>query len=362
MQRRQLIQLMTSVAALPVLCSIARADAYPARPVRMIVGFPPGSAADIDSRLIGDWLSQRLGQQFVVDNRPGAGSNIGAEIAAHSAPDGYTLFTISTVNAVNASLYPNLSFGFLQDFAPVAGILRTPLIMEVNPSLPVKSVAEFISYAKANPGKVNFASSGNGTGSHVAAELFRSMTGVAMTHVPYHGPAQALTDLISGRVEVMFDVLTSSMAHVRTGEVRGIAVTTATRSSALPDLPTVGDTVPGYEVSGWAALVAAKNTPAEAIGTLNTAVNAGLADPTIVSRLAALGAQPLVMPPAEVGKLMVDEAAKWAKVVKFANNKVESSGAPSRCTLRCADYLWGIPSTNPAAQPWMPNRTPSSIP
>ena len=308
---------------LPAFRNIARADSYPARPVHMIVGFPPGSAADIDSRLIGDWLSQRLGQQFVIDNKPGAGSNIGAGIVAHSAPDGYTLFTISTVNAVNASLYPNLSFSFLQDFAPVAGILRTPLIMEVNPSLPVNSVAEFIAYIKANPGKVNFASSGNGTGSHVAAELFKFMTGVEMIHVPYHGPAQALTDLISGRVQVMFDVLTSSMAHVRSGEVRGIAVTTATRSPALPDVPTVGDTVPGYEVSGWAALVAAKDTPAAVIATLNTAVNAGLADPTIISRLAALGAQPLVMSPAEIGKLMADETAKWAKVVKFANIKVE---------------------------------------
>jgi tripartite-type tricarboxylate transporter receptor subunit TctC len=323
MQRRHFLRLTAGAAVLPTLHSIAQADAYPSRPVRVVVGFPPGAASDIDSRLISEWLSQQLGQQFVVDNRPGAGSNIGAEIAAHSAPDGYTLFAVSTVNAVNASLYPNLSFSFPQDFAPVAGILRTPLIMEVNPSLPVKSVAEFIAYAKANPGKVNFASSGNGTGSHVAAELFKSMTGVEMTHVPYHGPAQALTDLISGRVEVMFDVLTSSMAHVRSGEVRGIAVTTATRSPALPDLPTVGDTVPGYEVSGWAALVAAKDTPAGVITILNTAANAGLADPTIISRLAALGAQPLVATPAELGKFMADETAKWAKVVKFANIKVE---------------------------------------
>jgi tripartite-type tricarboxylate transporter receptor subunit TctC len=323
MQRRHFLRLTAGAAVLPTLHSIAQADAYPSRPVRVVVGFPPGAASDIDSRLISEWLSQQLGQQFVVDNRPGAGSNIGAEIAAHSAPDGYTLFAVSTVNAVNASLYPNLSFSFPQDFAPIAGILRTPLIMEVNPSLPVKSVAEFIAYAKANPGKVNFASSGNGTGSHVAAELFKSMTGVEMTHVPYHGPAQALTDLISGRVEVMFDVLTSSMAHVRSGEVRGIAVTTATRSPALPDLPTVGDTVPGYEVSGWAALVAAKDTPAGVITILNTAANAGLADPTIISRLAALGAQPLVATPAELGKFMADETAKWAKVVKFANIKVE---------------------------------------
>jgi tripartite-type tricarboxylate transporter receptor subunit TctC len=323
MQRRQLLRLIINATVLPVLGGIARADTYPARPVHIVVGFPPGSAADIDSRLIGDWLSQRLGQQFIIDNKPGAGSNIGAEIVAHSVPDGYTLFTISTVNAVNASLYPNLSFNFLQDFAPVAGILRTPLIMEVNPTLPIKSVADFIAYTKANPGSVNFASSGNGTGSHVAAELFRSMTGVEMTHVPYHGPAQALTDLISGRVQVMFDVLTSSMAHVRSGEVRGIAVTTATRSPALPDLPTVGDTVTGYEVSGWAALVAPKGTPAESTGILNAAVNGGLADPTVISKLAALGAQPLVMSPAELGKHMADETAKWAKVIQFAHIKVE---------------------------------------
>jgi tripartite-type tricarboxylate transporter receptor subunit TctC len=323
MQRRQLLRLITGVTAVPALGGIARAETYPVRPVHIIVGFPPGSAADIDSRLIGDWLSLRLGQQFIIDNKPGAGSNIGAEIAAHSAPDGYTLFTISTVNAVNASLYPNLSFSFLQDLAPVAGILRTPLIMEVNPALPVKSVADFIGYAKTNPGKINFASSGNGTGSHVAAELFKFMTGVEMTHVPYHGPAQALTDLISGRVQVMFDVLTSSMAHVRSGEVRGIAVTTATRSPALPELPTVGDTVTGYEVSGWAALIAPKGTPAESIGILNAAVNAGLTDPTVVAKLAALGAQPFIVSPAELRKHMADETAKWAKVVKFANIKVE---------------------------------------
>ena len=323
MQRRHFLRLTANAVTLSMLGRAAQADTYPARPVHIIVGFPPGAASDINARLIGDWLSQRLGEQFVIDNRPGAGSNIGAEIAAHSPPDGYTLFAVSPVNAINASLYPDLSFKFLQDFAPVAGIIRTPLIMEVDPSLPVKSVAEFIAYAKANPGKVNFASSGNGTGSHVAAELFKIMTGIEMTHVPYHGPAQALTDLISGRVQVMFDVLTSSMAHVRSGEVRGIAVTTATRSPALPDLPTVGDTVPGYEASGWAALIAPKGTPAGSIGILNAAVNAGLADPTIISRLAALGGQPLVMTPAELGKFMTDETAKWAKVVQFANIKVE---------------------------------------
>jgi tripartite-type tricarboxylate transporter receptor subunit TctC len=323
MKRREFFGLLASAAALPSLARIACAESYPARPVHVIVGFPPGAASDINARLIGDWLSQRLGQQFVIDNRPGAGSNIGAEMAAHAAPDGYTLFCITPANAVNASLYGNLSFDFIRDFAPVAGIMRTPLIMEVNPSLPVKTVAEFIAYAKANPGAVNFASSGNGTGSHVAAELFKIMTGVEMTHVPYHGPAQALTDLISGRVQVMFDVLTSSIAHIRAGEVRAIAVTTASRAPALPDLPTVGDTVPRYEASGWAALAAPKDTPADAIDTLNKAANAGLADATVLARLAALGGQPLVLTPAELGTLMADETAKWAKVIKFANIKVD---------------------------------------
>ena len=321
MQRRQFLTLAAGFGA--AFVKAARAETYPARPVHVIVGFPPGAASDINARLIGDWLSQKLGQQFVIDNRPGAGSNIAAETAAHSTPDGYTLFTITPANAVNATLYKNLSFDFVHDFAPVAGIMRTPLIMEVNPSLPVKTVAEFIAYAKANPGKLNFASSGNGTGSHVAAELFKIMTGVQMTHVPYHGPAQALTDLISGRVQVMFDVLTSSMAHVRAGEVRALAVTTAARSPALPDLPTVGDTVPGYEASGWAALAAPKATPANAIATLNAAANAGLADQSVIAKLAALGGQPLVLTPAELGKLMADETAKWAKVIKFANIKVE---------------------------------------
>ena len=322
MRRREFLAFATGAGGAAFFGS-ARAETYPARPVHVIVGFPPGAASDINARLIGDWLSQKLGQQFVIDNRPGAGSNIAAEIAAHSAPDGYTLFTISPANAVNATLYTNLSFDFVGDFAPVAGIMRTPLIMEINPSLPIKTVSEFIAYAKANPGKLNFASSGNGTGSHVAAELFKIMTGVEMTHVPYHGPAQALTDLISGRVQVMFDVLTSSMAHVRAGEVRAIAVTTATRSPALADVPTVGETVPGYEASGWAALVAPKGTPTAAIAAVNTAVNAGLADPSIISKLAALGGQPFVATPAEIGKLMADETAKWAKVIKFANIKVE---------------------------------------
>src|ERR1700675_2728423 len=250
--RRKFLRFAPSGIALASSSRIAAAETYPARPVHIIVGFPPGAASDINARLIGDWLSQRLGQQFIADNRPGAGSNVGTEAAARAPADGYTLLLVTPPNAINASLYDSLNFNFLRDIAPVASIMRTPMVMEVNAALPIKTAGEFIAYAKANPGKLNFASSGNGTGSHVAAELFKFMTGVEIVHVPYRGPAQALTDLISGRVQVMFDVLTSSMAHVRSGEVRGIAVTTATRSPALPDLPTVGDTVTGYEVSGWA--------------------------------------------------------------------------------------------------------------
>src|ERR1700730_14764138 len=252
--RRKFLRFAAGGIALAGIPRIATAESYPARPVHIIVGFPPGAASDINARLIGDWLSGRLGQQFIVDNRPGAGSNVGTEAAAHSLADGYTLLLVTPPNAINASLYDNLNFNFLRDIAPVASIMRTPMVMEVNAALPVKTVAEFIAYAKANPGKINFASSGNGTGSHVAAELFKFMTGADIVHVPYRGPAQALTDLIGGRVQVMFDVLISSIAHIRAGEVRAIAVTTAARSAALPDVPTVADTVPGYESSGWAGV------------------------------------------------------------------------------------------------------------
>src|ERR1700688_1961792 len=238
MKRREFLSFSASVAALPALPQLARAETYPARPVRVIVGFPPGAASDINARLIGQWLSDRIGQQFIIDNRPGAGSNIATEEVVRAAADGYTLLLVTPPNAINASLYDNLNFNFLRDIAPVASIMRTPMVMEVNAALPIKTVAEFIAYAKANPGKLNFASSGNGTGSHVAAELFKFMTGVDIVHVPYRGPAQALTDLISGRVQVMFDVLTSSIGHIRAGEVRAIAVTTAARSAALPAVPT----------------------------------------------------------------------------------------------------------------------------
>jgi tripartite-type tricarboxylate transporter receptor subunit TctC len=323
MQRREFFKLLASAAALSSLSNRARAETYPVRPVHIIVGFPPGAASDINARLIGQRLSDRLGQQFIIDNRPGAGSNVGTEAAVHAPADGYTLLLVTPPNAINASLYDNLNYNFLRDIAPVASIMRTPMVMEVNAALPVNTVAEFIAYAKANPGKINFASSGNGTGSHVAAELFKFMTGVDIVHVPYRGPAQALTDLISGRVQVMFDVLTSSIAHIRAGEVRAIAVTTATRSAALPDVPSVADTVPGYESSGWAGVGAPANTPAEIVGLLNGAIGEGLADPKVKASLAGLGAAPMPMTPAEFGKFLADETDKWAKVVKFANIRLD---------------------------------------
>jgi tripartite-type tricarboxylate transporter receptor subunit TctC len=323
MQRREFLKRLAGAAALPSLSNRARAETYPARPVHIIVGFPPGAASDINARLIGEWLSQRLGQQFIIDNRPGAGSNVGTEAAVHAPADGYTLLLVTPPNVINASLYDNLNFNFLRDTAPVASIMRTPMVMEVNAALPVNTVAKFIAYAKANPGKINFASSGNGTGSHVAAELFRFMTGVDIVHVPYRGPAQALTDLIGGRVQVMFDVLTSSIAHIRAGEVRAIAVTTTARSAALPDVPTVADTVPGYESSGWAGVGAPINTPAEIVRLLNVAIGEGLADPKVMTSLATLGAAPMTMSPAEFGKFLADETSKWAKVVKFANIKLD---------------------------------------
>src|ERR1700681_704397 len=320
--RREFLRFAVSGAALASSSRIGAGEIYPARPVHIIVGFPPGAASDINARLIGDWLSGRLGQQFIVDNRPGAGSNVGTEAAPHAPSDGYTLLLVTPPNAINASLYDNLNFNFLRDIAPVASIMRTPMVMEVSSALPIKTVAEFIAFAKANPGKLNFASSGNGTGSHVAAELFKFMTGVDIVHVPYRGPAQALTDLISGRVQVMFDVLTSSIGHIRAGEVRAIAVTTAARSAALPDVPTVADTVPGYESSGWGGVGTPATTPADIIATLNGAIGAGLADAKVQASLADLGASPTPMTAAAFGKFLADETEKWAKVVKFANIKL----------------------------------------
>ena len=319
--RRLFLQLAGAAAAFPVLPQIARAEGYPARPVHLIVGFPAGGPQDIVMRLIGQWLSERLGQSFIIENRPGASGNVGAETVVRAAPDGYTLLSVSSPNAINATLYKNLNFNFIRDIAPVASIMRVPLVMEVNPSVPVKTVPEFIAYAKANPGKVNYASAGIGTPQHVSAEMFKMMTGVEMVHVPYRGAAPALTDLIGGQVQVMIDTTPASMQQIRSGRLRPLAVTTATRADALPDLPTVGDFVPGYEATSWFGIGAPKDTPPEIIATLNKEINAAIADPKIKARLIDLGGTVLPGSPADFGKLIAAETEKWAKVVKFSGAK-----------------------------------------
>jgi tripartite-type tricarboxylate transporter receptor subunit TctC len=296
----------------------ARALDYPTRPVHVIVGYPAGGTTDILARLVGQYLSERLGQQFIIDNRSGAGNNIGTEAVVNAAPDGYTLLLVNPANAINATLYEKLPFNFVRDIVPVAGIIRVPNVMEVNPAVPVKTVAEFIAYTKANPGKVNMASSGNGTSIHVSGELFKMMTHVDMLHVPYRGSAPALTDLMGGQVQVLFDNMPSSIEYLKAGKLRPLAVTTAARSDALPGVPTVAETVPGYEASAWFGLGAPKGTPAEIVDKLNAAVNAGLADPKLKARLADLGGTMLVGPPGDFGRLVVEETEKWAKVVKFS--------------------------------------------
>jgi len=319
--RRLFLQLAGAATAFPVLPQIARAEGYPVRPVHLIVGFPAGGPQDIVMRLIGQWLSERLGQSFIIENRPGASGNVGAETVVRAAPDGYTLLSVSSPNAINATLYKNLNFNFIRDIAPVATIMRVPLVMEVNPSVPVKTVPEFIAYAKANPGKVNYASAGIGTPQHVSAEMFKMMTGVEMVHVPYRGAAPALTDLIGGQVQVMIDTTPASMQHIRSGRLRPLAVTTATRADALPDLPTVGDFVPGYEATSWFGIGAPKDTPPEIIATLNKEINAAIADSKIKARLIDLGGTVLPGSPADFGKLIAAETEKWAKVVKFSGAK-----------------------------------------
>jgi tripartite-type tricarboxylate transporter receptor subunit TctC len=322
--RRQFLHLAAGAAALPAVSRIAVAQAYPSRPVRWIVGFPAGGGADIVARLIGQWLSERLGQPFVIENRPGASSNIAAEAVVRSPPDGYTLLLVTMpANAINATLYDKLNFNFIRDIAPVAGLTRDPLVMLVNPSFPAKTVPEFIAYAKANPGKVNMASSGVGASQHVAGELFRVMTGVQMNHVPYRGAAPALTDLISGQVQVLFDVTTSSIEHIKAGRLRALAITATTRSEALPDIPTVSEFLPGYEGSALFGLGVPKNTPAEIVDKLNNEINAALANPKIKARLAELGGMAFAKSPADFSKLVADETDKWAKVVKFSGAKPE---------------------------------------
>jgi len=321
LSRRSLLHLSAGAVALPALSRRARAQTYPVRPIRLIIGYTPGGSADITARLTGQWLSERLGQSVIVESRPGGGTNIATEAVVRAPPDGYTLLLVAPANAINATLYDKLSFDFLRDIVPVAGIIRFPNVVDVNPSLPVKSIPELIAYAKTNPGKLNMASSGNGSTIHMSGELFKMMTGINMVHVPYRGGAPALTDLIAGQVHVMFDNLPTSAEHVRSGRLRGLAVTGTARSHVLPDLPTVADFLPGYEASAWYGLGAPRNTPAAVIDRLNDAVNAILADPTSQGRFAELGASLLPGSPADFGKLLADETEKWGKVVKFADAK-----------------------------------------
>ena len=321
--RRKLLRTAAAAAALPAASRIGRADTYPARPVRLILGFVAGGAPDVIARLVCQWLSERVGQNFLVDNRPGAGGNIAAETVVRAPPDGYTLLIVGSPNFINASLYTDLNFNLVRDIAPVACIGRNPFVMEVNPSFPAKTVAEFIAYAKANPGKINMTSTGTGNLTHVAGELFRMMAGVDLVHVPSRGEMQAQSDLLSDRVQVLFDPIVSSIGYFKTGQLRPLGVTSAARLPALPDVPTVNETVPGYEVDGWIGIGAPKGTPDDIVETLNTHVGAALADSAIKSKLVDFGFVPTPMPPAAWGKFVADETEKWAKVIKFAGVKAE---------------------------------------
>jgi tripartite-type tricarboxylate transporter receptor subunit TctC len=321
--RRQFLHLAAGAAALPTVSRIAWAQAYPSRPVRIIVGFAPGGSADILARLIGQWLSERLGQPFVIENRPGAGTTIATEAVVKAPPDGYTLLLVATAAVTSALLYDKLNFNLIRDIAPVASISREPQILALHPSIPTNTVSEFIAYAKANPGKISMASGGNGTPAHIAGELFKMMTGVNMVHVPYRGQAPALTDLIGGQVQVMFVAMASGIEYIRAGKLRSLAVTTTMRSEALPNLPVLGDFVAGYESSAWYGLGAPKHIPSEIVDKLNKEINAGLADPKIKARLADLGGEVLALSPAEFGKLIAEETEKWGKVIRAANIKPE---------------------------------------
>ena len=323
LHRRHFLHLAAGAAALPAVSRIACAEAYPTRPARIIVGYAAAGPTDITGRLVGQWLSERLGQQFIVENRPGAGSNVGTELVVRALPDGYTLLLVNTANAINATLYEKLNFNFIRDIAPVASITRTSSLMLVNPSSPVKTVPEFIAYAKANPGKINMATAGVGSPPHVYGELFKAMAGVDLISVHYRGGGLGLVDLLAGQVQVMFEGITSSMEYVRAGKLRALAVTSSTRSAALPDIPTVGEFVPGYEASGWFGLGAPKNTPAEIIGKLNKEINAALTDTTMKVRIADLGGSPMPMTSAEFGEFIADETEKWSKVIRGANIKAE---------------------------------------
>ena len=321
--RRKFLHLAAGASALPAVSHIAWAQAYPTRPVHIIVGYAPGGATDIMARLVGQWLSERLGQQFVIENRPGAGSNIAAEAVVRAPADGYTLLLVGVSNAINATLYDRLNFNFIRDIAPVAGIIRDTYVMVVNPSFPAKTVPEFVAYAKADPGRINFGSAGIGSPNHVTGELFKIMTGINLLHVPYRGIALALSDLLGGQVQVAFASMPSSIEFVRAGRLRALAVTTATRSEVLPDVPTVGEFVPGYEASAWYGIGAPKATPAEIVDKLNKEINAALADPKMKARLADLGGTPFLGSPADFGKLIADDTEKWGKVVEFSGAKVD---------------------------------------
>ena len=321
--RRRFLHLAAGAVMFPAVSRLAWAQTYPSRPVHLIAGFPPGGIVDIVARLIGQWLSERLGQPFVIENRAGAGSNIATELVTKAQSDGYTLLLVSSVNAWNTAIYDNLKFNFIRDIAPIGSIVRTPAVMEVNPSIPAKTVPDFIAYAKANPGKLNMGTGGPGSGQHVYGELFKVMAGVDLVTVHYRGAGLALPDLISGRVDVMFDPVASSIGYIRAGQLRPLGVTTAARIDALPDVPPIGDFVPGYEASGWDGIGGPANTPPEIIAILNREVNAALADPTFKARLVDLGADSFASSPAEFGKFIVEYTEKWAKVIRAANIKAE---------------------------------------
>jgi tripartite-type tricarboxylate transporter receptor subunit TctC len=321
--RRRFLHLMAGAATLPVVSRAAWSQAYPTRPVRIVVGLSAGGSVDIVTRLMGQWLSERLGQQFIVENRPGAGTNIATEAVVRAPPDGYTLLIVNAANAINATLYDNLKFNVIRDIALVAGMVRVANVMEINPAVPAKTVSEFIAYAKANPGKLSFGSGGNGSSLHVVGELFKMMAGIDMVHVPYRGGAPALIDLLGGQIQVMFDTIPQSLDYIRDGKLRALAVTTSTRADALPDVPTMGEFVPGFEAGSWWGAGVPKDTPVEIVDKLNKEINAGLADPKLKRRLAELGTTPLVFTPAQFGAFVRAETDKWAKVVKFSGAKPE---------------------------------------
>ena len=323
LRRRTFLHLAASAAALPAVSRIARAQAYPSRPVRIIVGFPAGGATDIQARLMGQWLSERLGQQFIIENRAGASGNIGTEAVAKAPADGYTLLQIVTPHAINAALYTNLSFDFIRDIAPVIAVARLAYVVVVHPSVPAATIPEFIAYAKANPGKVNYGSAGAGTPQNISCELFKMMTGVNLVHVPYRGGAPATTDLIGGHLQVIFCPVSEAIEHIKSGKLRALAVTTAARLDVFPDVPTVGDFVPGYEASGFAGIGAPRGTPADIIDMLNKELNAGVADAKIKARIVELGGTVLGGSPAAFGTIISDATEKWAKVIKFAGIKTE---------------------------------------